>query len=119
MFQRRLSLYLSLISLLASQPWVGRTLARSVSTQSAQPPPGAKATDPKPAEALPTLEQILDKYVRAIGGKAAVQAPASRVMKGTISLPSIGADGTIEIYAKAPNKELTEWASAVLGASRI
>jgi hypothetical protein len=78
-----------------------------------------QATEPKATEALPPLDQILDKYVQAIGGKAAVQAPTSRVMKGTISVPALGADGTVEIYAKAPNKELTEWASEALGSGRI
>ncbi|HZS08204.1 MAG TPA: hypothetical protein VFD58_25440 [Blastocatellia bacterium] len=86
-------------------------------TQTTQPP-SAKAAETKSAVAQPTLEQILDKYVRAIGGKAAVQAPTSRVMKGAITVPAIDAKGTIEIYAKAPNKELTEVSSSVIGTSR-
>ncbi len=66
-----------------------------------------------------TVEQILATYVEALGGTAAIQAPTSSVMKGTIAAPSIGATGTIEIYAKAPNKQLTEIASSILGNSRI
>src|SRR2546426_1023466 len=67
---------------------------------------------------LPTADQILEKYVRAIGGKEAVQAQTSRVMKGTITAPSVGGKGTIEIYAKAPNRQLTETSLNILGNSR-
>jgi len=63
-----------------------------------------KAPDAKPAGALPSVDQILDKYLQAIGGKAAVQRVTSMVMKGTFEVPAFGANGTIERYAKAPNK---------------
>lgn len=53
---------------------------------------------------MPAVEAILDKYVAAIGGKAAIEKLSSRVQKGTIEIPSAGITGTIEIYAKAPNK---------------
>jgi len=72
----------------------------------------------KAAAELPTVEQVLEKYVRAIGGKKAVQALSSRVMKGTITAPLVGGKGTIEIYAKAPNKQLTETSLNILGNSR-
>ncbi len=52
----------------------------------------------------PTVDQIIDKYVQAIGGKAAVEKQTSRVGKGTFEVPAFGANGTIEVYAKAPNK---------------
>jgi hypothetical protein len=67
---------------------------------------------------LPATDVILDKYVQALGGARAIQAPVSRIMKGTISAPSIGAEGTIEIYAKAPDKLLTEVRSGALGTTR-
>ena len=67
---------------------------------------------------LPTVDQILEKYVRAIGGKEALQAQTSRVMRGTITAPSVGGKGTVEIYAKAPNKQLTETSLNLLGNSR-
>src|SRR5207302_9907346 len=65
------------------------------------------AADPKPAAKLPTVDQILDKYVQAIGGKAAVEKQTSRVAKGSFEIPAFGASGTAEIYAKAPNKTAT------------
>ena len=65
------------------------------------------APDAKPADKLPTADQIIDKYVQAIGGKAALEKQTSRVSKGTFELPAFGANGTIEIYEKAPNKTVT------------
>jgi outer membrane lipoprotein-sorting protein len=62
------------------------------------------ATEPKPSPALPTVDQILDKYVQAIGGKAAVEKQTSRVSKGSFEIPAFGASGTAEVYEKAPNK---------------
>jgi hypothetical protein len=64
----------------------------------------AKAPDSKPAGGLPSVDQILDKYVQAIGGKAAVQKVMSMAMKGTFEVPAFGASGTVERYSKAPNK---------------
>ena len=55
---------------------------------------------------LPTVDEILDRYVRAVGGRQAIEKVTSRVWKGS----RIGADGVLvpeEIYAKAPNKLLT------------
>jgi len=62
------------------------------------------AADAKPAAGLPTADQIVEKYVQAIGGKAAIEKQTSRVSKGTFDLPAFGASGTAEIYEKAPNK---------------
>ncbi len=65
-----------------------------------------KPADPKPAAALPSVDQILDKYVQAIGGKAAIEKLTSRVSKGSFEIAAFGASGTAEIYGKAPNKTL-------------
>ncbi len=56
-------------------------------------------------ETLPTVDQILDKYVQAIGGKTAIEKVTTRILKGS----RIGADGASipeEVYHKAPNKML-------------
>ena len=64
-----------------------------------------KPADPKPTtEALPTVDQIVEKHVQATGGKAAIEKLTSRVMKGTIDIPAMGIKGSTESYAKAPNK---------------
>jgi len=76
-------------------------------TANAQAGQQKPATDAKPAAKLPTVDQILDKYVQAIGGKAAVEKQTTRVAKGSFEIAAFGASGTAEIYAKAPNKSAT------------
>ncbi|HEY8461469.1 MAG TPA: hypothetical protein VIM99_13860 [Blastocatellia bacterium] len=57
------------------------------------------------AEALPTLDSILEKYVNAVGGKEAIEKITSRSVKGSFSIDAFGVtDAPIEIFAKAPNK---------------
>jgi len=56
--------------------------------------------------AAPTVEQILDKYVQAIGGKAAIEKQTSMTAKGSFEIPAMGMGGNAEVFAKAPNKTL-------------
>ena len=54
---------------------------------------------------LPSVEQVLERYAQASGGRAAVERVSSRVWKGS----RVGAVGVLvpeEVYAKAPNKLL-------------
>jgi len=64
-------------------------------------------SSPSPApEAPPSVKQILDRYVQAIGGAEALTKITSRAVKGS----RIGADGVLvpeEVYQKAPDKLLT------------
>ncbi len=59
----------------------------------------------QPAVTMPTVAQVINKYVEAIGGKAAIERVTSRVMKGTKKNPD-GDDVSIESYEKIPNKTL-------------
>lgn len=68
------------------------------------------------AEALPSVDQILDKYVAALGGKEAVLKISSRVAKGTLELDQMAGEATTEIYQKAPNKMFTDTESPSFGA---
>jgi photosynthetic reaction center cytochrome c subunit len=61
-----------------------------------------------PGEAKPVFppaDQLLDKYLAAIGGEAALQKVTSRVERGKITVN--GEQIPIEVYAKAPNKRMT------------
>src|SRR4051812_47578463 len=49
----------------------------------------------------PTVDQILDRYVEAIGGKAAFDKLTSRVMIGSFENPARGLTVPFEVYAKA------------------
>jgi zinc protease len=60
---------------------------------------------PAAAPALPQkVDPILDRYGRAIGGRAAWEKLTSQVMLGTIQVPSMNLSGTIMIHQKAPDK---------------
>ena len=64
--------------------------------------PKPAAAPPRPTDAGPTADQIVEKYVAAVGGADAIQKIHSRVAKGSIL---VGTNQTpIEIFAKAPNK---------------
>ena len=70
--------------------------------------------EPKAAvqPALPTVDQILAKYVQALGGEAALRKVTSRTITGTQYIPT-GPGGTVptpasvERYLKAPNLAVT------------
>jgi hypothetical protein len=56
--------------------------------------------------ALPTVDQVLEKYVTALGGRAALEKVTSVRTQGTIEIPDFQITGTIEIVQKAPDKAL-------------
>jgi outer membrane lipoprotein-sorting protein len=58
-------------------------------------------------EAALTAEQVLDKAVEAAGGRALIEKNTSMQMKGTVKVTAAGLDGTLQLYAKAPNKRKT------------
>lgn len=55
---------------------------------------------------LPTADQVLDKYVQAIGGRAAWEKLHSRTSLGTIEIPTMNLSGTVMVHEKAPNSML-------------
>ena len=58
---------------------------------------------PKLPANLPTVSQLLEKYVAAIGGAAAVESITSRIAKGHESFR--GQSTSVEVLTKAPNKQ--------------
>jgi photosynthetic reaction center cytochrome c subunit len=65
--------------------------------------PAKAPGDAKPV--LPPADQLLDKYLAAIGGDAALQKVTSRVETGKID--ANGHQLPIEVYAKAPDKRIS------------
>ena len=55
----------------------------------------------------PNVDQILDRYVQAVGGKDAIAKVTSRAMKGTLENSDDGTTSPAEVVAKAPNKYLS------------
>lgn len=71
--------------------------------------PHAPENEAKPNESTkntgPTADQIIEKYVQAAGGAAAIDKVTSRVMTGTISFA--GRSLPIDIYSKDPAKRIS------------
>jgi len=57
----------------------------------------APAEEPKPTE---TVDQVIDKYIQALGGHAALAAAKTRVMKGTATTRDLQA-GPVTVQEKA------------------
>jgi hypothetical protein len=68
-------------------------------------PENASKTGETKENTGPTADQLIDKYVQASGGAAAIEKVSSRVMKGTIDFG--GMSLPIEIYAKDPEKRIS------------
>jgi len=71
-------------------------------------PPHYTLTEPPPAPSLPKVDDILTRYVAALGGEQALRKITSRVITGTREVPlgPAGLDpmpGEFTIYQKAPN----------------
>lgn len=69
----------------------------------ATPPAVQPQASPSPRPALPSGDDILNKYVEAIGGQAAIDKIKSRVMKGNLAAAN-GLTGTYEIDQATPDK---------------
>jgi tetratricopeptide (TPR) repeat protein len=68
---------------------------------------------------LPTIDEVLNKYVEALGGAAAINALTSRVIKGTLDIPGVSRGGSFETYAQAPNKVLTVIQAHTIGTQKV
>src|SRR5215469_3346630 len=76
----------------------GATFAQSPATSA----PDAKSAAGNSASP-PTAEQILDRYVKAIGGADAWEKLNTRISTGTIDVPSWNLTGLVVVKEKAPN----------------
>ncbi len=59
------------------------------------------------AGSLPKIETVLDRYVQALGGKAALNRVTSRVIKGEGESSMLPARAPWQFITKAPNKRLS------------
>ena len=58
-----------------------------------------------PGQGGPTADQILDKYIQAIGGAQRLAGLTSYIGKGTsVGFGGFGGEGQVEIFAKAPDQ---------------
>ncbi|HEX6728523.1 MAG TPA: DUF1570 domain-containing protein [Pyrinomonadaceae bacterium] len=68
---------------------------------------------------MPTVDDVLARYVQAMGGAAAINAVNSRVAKGTLDIVGVSRNGSFEIYAQAPNKTLSVIQAHTVGTVRL
>jgi hypothetical protein len=87
-------------------------VAAMAQAPAAQKPP---AQDPKvspgielPKPALPSARAIIDRHIAAIGGKAAVLSHSSTRATGTFSVASAGMNGSLEVIAAKPDKNMVK-----------
>jgi len=69
------------------------------------PKPAPHVHDESADSKLPTADQILGKYLAAVGGPDALKKIKSRVQKGT--LDASGTQYPIEVYSEGPNKRVS------------
>lgn len=89
------------------------TFAAPAFAQTAAATPQAQQ---KPAGDLPSAQSLIDRHIQATGGLAAMKARKSSHAVGTISVPSQGMSGTMEIIAMRPNKMLVKQSITGIGA---
>jgi hypothetical protein len=76
----------------------------------ARPPkPVSQVTPPQasPSE-LPSARSVIDRHIAAIGGREAILSHTSTHATGTIAIPSAGMTGTLEVFAKKPNRTVVK-----------
>lgn len=73
----------------------------------ASKPAGPPAATSAAAPALPSADEVVDKYTQALGGDAAIQKMETRVDTGSLEVTSRNMHSKIEIYHKAPDKIVT------------
>jgi hypothetical protein len=86
-------------------------------TTTAGKPPAAVSADSTPATAnLPDGRALIDKFIKAIGGREAVLSHKSEHAVGTLSMNGSGMTGTVELFgATDPNRSLQRVSMSGIG----
>jgi hypothetical protein len=77
-----------------------------ISDEEAKPDNGGGKQPGEAKPALPAAEQLLDKYLAALGGADALQKISTRVQKGTVTAFG-GERFPVEVYSKGPDKRVS------------
>ena len=90
----------------ACLPAAGQTSAQTPAEPGTPASSGPQAA-PGSAPALPTAQQVFEHYMQVIGGRAAWEKLTSRVSRGTVRIEGIEGTGTLLVYERVPNVELS------------
>jgi len=85
------------------QGFPGLPVALRVQAPTAGGPGAAAQSSPTATVALPPAEDVLNKYISAIGGQSAIDAIKSCIIKGKVANAS-GSTGTYEVDQVAPDQ---------------
>jgi hypothetical protein len=85
------------------------TPATSIALDSLYDSPNTEVDDVvRPESGQPSADQILDKYIQAVGGAQRLAGLTSFTATGvSVGYGELGGEGTFTIYAKAPNQRTT------------
>jgi zinc protease len=101
------AIFLSLICLISTSIFGQKT--ETAKPETTRPETKTVEAKPGPTNAkLPTVKEILDKYVQALGGRAANEKIKTRLIKGTLEMLPMGVKGSAESFALAPDKSYTK-----------
>ena len=64
---------------------------------------------------LPSPDEIIARYVEALGGEEAIRSHTSATTKGTFEMPAMGVSGDTTIYQIAPDSYLDKTVMAGIG----
>jgi len=97
----RMGLLLAALLVCGARPgtWLGPAPASQA--------PGAAGTQAPAPPALPSAQEIFEHYAQAIGGREAWQKLTSRVSRGTVRVEGVDGTGTMLVYERAPNQQLS------------
>ena len=83
----------------------------------AQKPEPAKSPEAKPTPEvkLPSSAEIIEKYVKAIGGREALKGKTSMFVSASIELSPMGVKGTAETFVRSDNRLFIKTSLAGIG----
>jgi hypothetical protein len=92
-------------------------LAAFALAAAAQKPDSSKPVDPKPAATpkLPEAKDIVERYVKAIGGREPLKKNKSRYQAATVELLPMGVKGNVESFSRSDDRLLIKTSLAGIG----
>ena len=87
----------------------GQSLRAQAPQAPAAPRQGPAARDlPAQQNSLPPAREIIERHIKAIGGRKAILAHTSSHASGTMTVAASGINGVLEIYSAKPDKSLVK-----------
>ena len=86
-------------------------------TAFAQKPDSAKPNDPKPAATpnLPAASEVIEKYIKAIGGRDSLKKQKTRYQKADLELSPMNLKGTVETFSRSDDRMLVKTSLSGIG----